>query len=230
MAKNQIFNAFQHNYISAFDLDKTLLNCNSSLSFSRFLYKQGLFSLIDQIYALYICLSYKILHTPLDSLHTKAFNHLFKGRKETIFEEMAMQFVTKSISSMIYEPAMRRLLQAKNRGHYILLLSSSPEFLVKPIAEALSITNWKGTYYETDKTGNFQSISLLMNGQEKAKQLSCTMQTLNISQANTTAYSDSEDDLPFLQTAGIRVGVNPTKELRLLCSTHNWEILENEPY
>jgi HAD superfamily hydrolase (TIGR01490 family) len=217
--------ALKFMHLSAFDLDKTLLNVNSSYAFSKFLYAQGVFSLKDRLYSIYTFLRFYLTGTSLDALHQRVFRSLFKGRFLSDFENQVEPFLNEAFDSIINKKAIDCLERAQASQHAVILLSSSPSFLVGPIAKRLKISDWFSTEYQTDKEGRFCHISCLMNGSEKADRLNRTASDLNIPLHQTIAYSDSYEDIPFLSLAGTPIAVNPDKKLLRISRKKNWKIL-----
>lgn len=126
---------------------------------------------------------------------------------------------------MLYEPALKKLREGQLRGHHIVLISSSPSFLVKLIAVHFGIDEYYATEYQIDTEGKFVSIDKVLDGEGKAQFLRDIIRKRGIAPENTIAYTDSHLDLPFLIQAGHRVGVNPDSKLRLICKQRGWDII-----
>jgi hypothetical protein len=94
--------------------------------------------------------------------------------------------------------------------------------LVKPIAEWLNVTDWKGTEYGVDKDGKLCHIAHVLSGKEKAGQLRSLIRKLGLTKNNVIAYSDSVSDLPLLELAGQAVVVNPDRKLKRISQEQNW--------
>ena len=114
---------------------------------------------------------------------------------------------------------------AQQLGHYTLILSNSPSFLVKKIAEYFHVDEWFSTEYEIDKEKNLCHIAFMMQGEEKASVVKKIATKLCIPVENITAYSDSFFDLPLLLSSGASIAVNPDRKLRRVAQLHNWPIL-----
>jgi phosphoserine phosphatase len=114
---------------------------------------------------------------------------------------------------------------AQQCGHYTVILSSSPDFLIKPIADKLRVDAWESTSYAVDKDHRFCDISRLMQGADKAVILEEIRQQHGVAPQNVIAYSDSHLDLPFLQAAGRAVAVNPNRKLKAACRLHGWKVI-----
>ena len=178
---------------------------------------------------LFQCLFYYIRHKwcgfPLNDLHQKSFESLFKGRSKKEVDHFVSAFLSENLDHYIHSPVLQRLHQAQEQGHYVIIMSSSPDFLVAPIAKHLSIQEFQATIYETDETNHFVRISSVLGGQEKAEYVRLLTDKLRIPIESMTVYSDSHLDLPILKLAGKAVGVAPDSRLRRVCIAHGWEII-----
>jgi len=208
-----------------FDLDHTLLTVNSSFRFGAFLYRRNFFS----FWILFGCLidyaRYKWLGMPIQQLHLKTFVRLFKGRSLNTIQRHVIQFLNESLNKLLYPPVLKKLEDHQAQGDYVMILSSSPDFLVGQIAARLKVDHWKGTVYQADKNGQLIAISQFMEGEDKADYLKELLSHLKFSQLSLTVYSDSYLDLPLLKMAGQAVGVRPDHRLKKICLQNRWEII-----
>lgn len=161
----------------------------------------------------------------IQSLHAQSFSRLFYQRSFEDISRHVEDFLDESLIAMLYQPVIERLQSAQQKGDSILILSSSPDFLVKAIAHRLGVQEWQATLYQVDEGGKFQTIAYVMGGEEKAKYVREFVCCKGLSLANTTIYSDSYLDLPVLNIAGRPVGVVPDKSLKEVCLQKGWEIL-----
>ena len=211
--------------VSCFDLDHTLFQVNSSFHFGVYLYKHGVFSFFTMLY-LAGCYALHSLHLiSISTLQNLIFEKLFLGRSYSFMHEHAKAFLAKNFYRIVYLPAITRLKQAQQEGHYTVILSSSPDFLVKLCAQRFKVDAWSATEYELDQNNCFSKISKFMLGKDKASYLQSLGDYLEVAREDMTAYSDSHLDLPFLEVAGTAIGVNPNNILRTACEENNWEIL-----
>src|SRR6202020_1816615 len=118
------------------------------------------------------------------------------------FIDLADLFVKEHIENLLYQPVFQELKSAQDNGAFVALLSASPNFLVKVIAEKLGIQYWEATSYDIGKSGGFLQISRFLAGNEKAAYSEQCRKKLGIEKCRITAYSDSILDLPMLQSAG----------------------------
>lgn len=203
---------------SLFDLDHTLLRVNCSYRFGAYLYKQRFFSFFTMFFLVILYASHKAGFLSLSGLHQKNFDLIFRGRNFASIEQSIEAFLDKELDDSLYPPAIERLQNALKNGHRTVLLSSSPDFLVRSIAKRLNIPEWHATVYALDREGKFSSIPFVLQGNDKAAYAHSI-------QEHVTAYSDSELDLPFLEAANVAVAVNPSKKLLRYVELHQWEII-----
>lgn len=211
--------------ISAFDLDHTLLADNSSYSFLRYLYKEQHLSLGSLGFIIGSNLRYQAGLLSIPQLHKKAFDRLFKGRSSIFIKERVDDFLQENFERLLYLPAIEKLKLAQEAGHLTVILSSTPNFLVEPIAKKLKVTGWYATEYAIDIDNKFCRIAKLMLGEGKASILHELGALYNVPNNQIHAYSDSHHDLPFLMAAGKAYGVNPNRKLRSICRKNNWSII-----
>lgn len=140
--------------------------------------------------------------------------------------EMHMEaFLNECIANLLYSPAIARLKLAQQLGHYTVILSNSPSFLVSAIAKFFSVDEWQASEYGLDKDRKLCNIASLMQGEDKAICVRNIAARWNLGKESITAYSDSHLDIPFLLSAGHAVAVNPDKKLFHLAQARNWEII-----
>ena len=208
-----------------FDLDHTLLTANSSFKFGSYLYQQNFFSFWTLLACLYNYGRHKLCGMPLQALHFNSFSRLFKGRSLSNVQTHVEAFLNENLDALLFKPVVQRLKAAQNCGDYVLILSSSPDFLVGEIARRLGVEQWKATSYQIDCQGIFSNISHVMEGGDKADYVVKLAHLLPIPLSATVAYSDSALDLPVLKIVGKAIGVVPDPHLKRICLQNGWEII-----
>ena len=221
----EIDNKKLNRFLSAFDLDHTLLNVNSSFSFGHYLYKKNHLSFPSFLFILINAFYYNLGLLSLKRLHEKAFKYLFLKKAEVVVKKWVSEFLNEHLKDMLDAKAIQKLEQAQQDGHITALLSNSPAFLVEPIAEQLKFSFWEASSYHLDSVGCYSSISKINEGLDKAVTMKALQKAYSIELDHTYAYSDSHIDLPFLLTAGHIIVVNPTRNLRRLANKNNWSII-----
>ncbi len=211
--------------ISFFDLDHTLLKVNGSFQFGMYLYRKGLIPTRQMITLLGQYALHKWGFISPEKLNNSACKTFFSGRCMSDIDANVDSFLNEHLDELLYFPITKRLVNAHEEGHYTVILSTSPHFLVKPIAKRLGVNAWGSTQYAVDSLGCISHVESHMDGQSKALYINSLCGELNVPVKNTVAYSDSYYDLNFLKAAGTAKVVNPDRKLRNYSLANNWEIV-----
>lgn len=211
--------------ISAFDLDHTLVRGNSSASFCMYLYKQGVLPFSTVIHSVLYSLRHRFLGMTLAELHHSVFNKMLRGKPLEMLEKYMDKFVQEYIEDSLYMPAVTRLKEAQNKGHYTMILSNAPSFLVERFAKFFNVHAFHATEYAIDENNRFQKIKRILEGKDKAKLLQNMAKKMGVIIDKVSSYSDSFLDLEFLEAAGNPVAVNPDKKLRAISQKNEWRII-----
>ena len=211
--------------LSVFDLDHTLVKGNSSFGFCLYLISKGALPFYSLFYALCYYIRHYFFGLSLEQLHKAIFKLVLKGRSLSLLEKYAESFVDFYLDKAINFSTLFRLRLAQHLGHYTLILSNSPSFLVSAFAKRLGVDGCGATRYGVDKNNRLSRIDFILQGEEKAECVNQIASSFQIPKEKVTAYSDSYLDLPFLLTAGTAVVVNPDRKLLKYSKSHAWTIL-----
>jgi HAD superfamily hydrolase (TIGR01490 family) len=211
--------------LSAFDLDHTLITVNSAFDFALFLFKRRALRLREIIYILNCYGRHKLAGMTIEMLHQKIFKRIFAGRYLREFEQAMEDYQALGLERHFYHPAYRRLRMAQESGHEVAIISSSTQFVVQPFAERLGVEQIYTTEYHADEEGRMSHMQRLIRGQDKAQILHRLAYEYGLSKPHLVAYSDSYEDLPFLESAGTAVAVCPDRRLRRIAQARRWEII-----
>jgi HAD superfamily hydrolase (TIGR01490 family) len=121
---------------------------------------------------------------------------------------------------------MEKIREHKDLGDKIIMLSGSPDFIIKHVASAISADDYIAARLAVRK-GRF--ISALPEqhplGIEKVRLAEEYCRDHEYKMADATAYADSIEDLPLLAKAGKAVAVTPDSKLENIARNNNWEII-----
>ncbi len=204
-------------------MDKTLLKKNSSVVFCKYLYKKKVISLSAVCSAIVYYIRHRYFGLSLEDLHRKAFRRILFGLSLNFLQEQITLFLEEHLEHLLFTPAVESLRLAQRENHYTVILSSSPTFLVSPIAKWFGVDESRASQYQVDKDGRLCQIAIILQGEEKARLVEAFRLQLAISKEAVTAYSDSYLDIPFLLSAGSKVVVNPDRRLKKLSKKWGWK-------
>ncbi|MBS3904099.1 MAG: HAD-IB family hydrolase [Simkania sp.] len=208
-----------------FDLDRTIIEQNTSVAFCRYLCDRGILPRVALIQSFLIGWRAKVMRHTLDEMHAVLFKRVLKGVRLSDLENAVDDFLRCFLWASIYPPVFSILRRQQHLGAVVVIMSSSPTFLVQKIADQFGVDLWMGTEYEVDVHGRLIGIKQFLDGSKKAQGLQGLSKEYGWRLEETKAYSDSYHDLPFLLTAGNAAAVNPDHRLRLLARQRRWEIL-----
>jgi len=214
-------NAFES--IAVFDLDDTLLKKNCSKYFFFFLLKKKYYAKRSLFFYFLCYVRFRFITHSLEDLHKRVFKRFLKGKNLDFLEAEAKEFWSIYFTPLIRGSVLERLLQAKSHGAMTLILSSSPEFLIKPLAEKLEVCLYRGSQYNVDEKNCLIEIGSIVHGPTKATYVQELKEKFRLKKIS--AYSDDISDLPLLKVACQPICVQPKRKLAGICKKNKWETI-----
>lgn len=208
-----------------FDLDHTLFHCNSSFHFGRYLFHQNHLPISKMLYCAGTYACHRLAGMSVEKLHEKTLACLFRGVSTKTLRERVKHFLDCHLEGMLNTSVFDHLEKSKGKGDYVFLLSSSPDFLVGPIAERLGFHDWRATEYLPDEENNISHLGIVITGEVKAQVALEISGKLSVATEKMVALTDSILDLPLLHSVGKAIAVNPDKALLCKAKKEKWEIL-----
>src|SRR5437588_2539726 len=209
-----------------FDLDKTIISKSSSLALTRPMYRAGLVSRAMLLRGAYAQLIYLLLgadETRMDRAK-EAMTALSKGWDKSEVEQLVREVLIDLIDPYVYQEALDLMALHRALGRRVYIVSSSPEEVVKPLAEHFGVTDVIATRAAVEDGKYVGEIERYVYAEGKADAIGETAAELGIDLANSFAYSDSITDLPMLECVGNPVAVNPDRDLRREARKRGWQI------
>ena len=123
---------------------------------------------------------------------------------------------------LVYAEPLHLVQHHRARGERVYIVSATLQEIVEAIADDLDFDGALGTLCEVE-SGVYTGRALrALHAEEKARAIG----ELGHDLAESTAYSDSHTDLPFLDAVGYPVAVNPDRALRRIAAARGWPIME----
>ena len=138
----------------------------------------------------------------------------------------AANSAAKALEAKVAPYARSLLDQHRADGRPVVLATTSPEHLVRPLAERLGFDDVIATKYQTDGgryTGALEGGFVWALGKLAAVRRWAEANQVDL--AESFAYSDSIYDLPLLSAVGHPVAVNPDVRLRVFALARRWPAL-----
>src|SRR5439155_3724446 len=126
-----------------FDLDKTIISKSSSLALTRPMYRAGLVSRTMLLRGAYAQLVYLLVGADEKKMDRakEAMTALSKGWEKEIVEELVREVLIDLIDPYVYQEALDLMALHRALGRRVYIVSSSPEEVVKPLAEHFGVTD-----------------------------------------------------------------------------------------
>ena len=135
----------------------------------------------------------------------------------------------------IVQKGIKKSALALIRGHQAagddtVIVTATNEFVTRPIAEALGVTELIAVELERDAagwpTGEIRGTPSFREGKVARVQQWLADRGLDWEAVESTFYSDSMNDLPLLEKVTHPVATNPDDRLRAVATERGWRILE----
>jgi HAD superfamily hydrolase (TIGR01490 family) len=209
-----------------FDLDKTVVSKSSSLALSRPMYRAGLVSRAALLKGAYAQLVYLLLgadERKMDRVK-ESLLALTKGWDKAQVEQVVREALMDVVDPYIYLEALDLIQLHGALGRKVFIVSSSPEEVVRPLAERLGDVDVIATKAKIQDGKYTGELEFYCYGERKAEMIRQIADEQLIDLTGSYAYSDSITDLPMLEIVGYPVAVNPDRELRREAERRGWKI------
>ena len=211
-----------------FDLDRTLIPGSSLVHVGRVAVRCGLVSPLMLMRGLVEDARFRTQGSSDDQvgrLH-KRLLAMAEGVEADRGEELAEMAAPAIVRDV--RPRLRRVLDDHlQQGHVCVVLSASPDEVVREVARRLGADLGLGTRAEVADgryTGRLRGEPCYGPG----KMLRLDTAALPIDLRTSYAYADSSSDLPVLEAVGHPVAVRPDKRLRAVAEERGWVTLGDE--
>ena len=214
-----------------FDLDKTVIAKSSTLAFSRPLYKAGFLNRTALIKAGIAQAVYMMVGADHDQLERvrNQLMELTRGWSSAEIRELVRETVDEVVSPLVFAEALAMMDEHRRAGRRVVIISASPEEVVRPLARYLGVDHVIATRSKIDATGKYTGeLDFYAYGPGKADAIRELAERWELDLSACYAYSDSATDLPMMEVVGHPVAVNPDKELKEVADERDWPIMDFE--
>ena len=130
-----------------FDVDRTIVSCNTGRLFLRDLRRRGEISFFRTLRALGWMAKYHLSLIDLQWVATRLAGEM-AGRLEREFADAAGGWVEKDVLPLVVPGAREKIEKHRAEGHVLAILSTSPCYVTEPLAEVLGIEEVISTRFE----------------------------------------------------------------------------------
>jgi HAD superfamily hydrolase (TIGR01490 family) len=220
--------------LALFDLDHTLLPCDSDYEWGQFLARIGVVD--SEYYAKQnerFYQDYKDGKLDIHEFLRFALKPLSEHSRDQL-KEWHDQFMAEVIHGQLRQKALDLVKQHQDSGDICCVVTATNSFVTRPIVESFGIKHLIATEPATHEnnplaqyTGDVRGIPNFREGKIQNLQSWLGSQDLSLDTLlRSYFYSDSMNDLPLLEKVSHPVATNPDDRLRAEANKRNWPILE----
>lgn len=212
--------------LAIFDLDETLIASDSDYEWGRFVVDKGLVDEAEHkqknevFYA-----QYKQGQLDIDEYLRFSCSVLAKYSMEQLYRYRE-EFVTDRIEPLRLSKGERLIEEHRARGDELLVITSTIEFITRPIVDLLGIQTLIAPMpeiHDNRYTGDIVGTPSFAGG--KVTRLKEWLEETDGDLTGSTFYSDSHNDLPLLNIVDNPVAVDPDEKLRKTAEAREWPII-----
>lgn len=210
-----------------FDLDRTVIATSSALAFARPFYRDGLMNRRAMLASGYTQLSYKLSGAGDEQL-VRIRDQLAaqcRGWRVDQVRRIVGDTLDRLIAPYVYAEAVDLISWHRAAGRDVVLVSSSAEEMVRPIAELVGADDVIATRMGVAEGCYTGEIDFFAAGKNKAVAVHEMAVRKDYKLTGCYGYSDSVSDLPLLETVGYPTVVNPDRGLRRAALERGWPLM-----
>jgi HAD superfamily hydrolase (TIGR01490 family) len=209
--------------IHVFDVDHTLTRHSTGRRFAQAGIRLGEFHIRDFLTMPWFYLRYRMGSLKLTDITREI--QVISGMRRDRIREIAAAAWRDFVEDDLFSAAREHLRTCQARGHRTLLLSTSFDLILEPVAAALEVDTVLASELEFEGD---RATGWIVGGpcyaEEKARRLSEYLTAEGRSPEECAFYSDSFHDMPSFELVGTPVPVNPDSVLRVAARGQGWPI------
>ncbi len=210
-----------------FDLDKTIIAKSSTLAFSKPFFEGGLLTRRAVLRSAYANFMFSLNGADHDQLERMRgyLTAMVTGWDVHMVRQAVRQTLHEIIDPIVYDEAVELIEEHRRAGRDIVIVSASGTEVVEPIGEMLGVDHVVATRLVESDGRYTGDVAFYAYGPNKAVAMADLARRHGYDLAESYAYSDSETDVPMLETVGHPFCVNPDKALRRQAAERGWPVL-----
>lgn len=215
------------NAAAFFDLDKTVIAKSSALAFGRPFYRDGLITRREVAKAAYAQLVFRLGGADEHQM-ARIRDHiaeLCRGWRVDQVGQIVTETLHELINPYVYAEAAALIEEHRSAGRDVVVVSSSGEEIVRPIAEQLGVPDVIATRMVVRDGRYTGEVAYYAAGPTKAEAVRKLAADRGYDLGSCYAYSDSISDVPLLECVGHPTAVNPDRALRRMAGERGWPVL-----
>ena len=197
-----------------FDVDHTLIFCNSARKWVEYLWRNDKISVAEALRSVWWLIKYRLSVLDYEQV-TRVVVGAYAGQSVDELGAEVEAWFHSDVEPEICIEGRERIEWHRSQGHELVLLTSGTFFSVAPLQRILDVPNLVCTRLEVvdgKLTGNYRPPSCFGPGKLRAGIAFAEQRGIDLSQSYF--YKDSYSDLPMLERVGYPKIINPDPRLR----------------
>lgn len=148
-----------------------------------------------------------------------------KGLRVEVMQEIVAEAVASAFRPYVYSGALDLVERHREREERSYIVSAALQEVVDALVTELGFDGGLGSTAEVEDGVYTGRLVRRLDGPAKADAIAALAAEKGIDLRESTAYSDSSSDVPFLEAVGYPVAVNPDRRLRRVAAERSWRVL-----
>jgi HAD superfamily hydrolase (TIGR01490 family) len=211
-----------------FDLDRTLIKRSSVLALAGTFRRRGLISRLDLVKSAFWQVLFVLRGASAERVRSAAEDgmKMLNGFSVEEMQHLVGDAMETVLRPLVYAEPLRLVERHRARGERVYIVSATLQEIVQHIADDLGFDGAIGSTCEIVE-GLYTGRTLrAAHGAGKAEALHALAAAEGLDLAESTAYSDSYSDVPFLEAVGHPVAANPDRKLRRIAAERGWPVVD----
>ncbi len=209
-----------------FDMDHTLTWKNSGLTAVQFARKQGMVPLGFLLLGICKIGLYRLSLLNIDDWYERNMG-LLAGLSMQDIEAFSRAWFEDMVRKTIYREAVALIREHRMQGHRVVVISNSPPFFVRPLADALGIGEIITSRVEIlDGRLTGRLLKPLCYGRGKRDYAVHWSAEQGVDLSRSYFYTDSFYDIDLLHEVGFPVATNPDRKLLREARKNAWKVVK----
>jgi HAD superfamily hydrolase (TIGR01490 family) len=212
--------------LAIFDLDNTLLSCDSDFEWGQFLVKKNLVDAKEYDKAnRYFYDAYQQGTLDIVEFSAFSFKPLSLHSMKTL-NALHDEYLQTVIKPNITKKSRALIQHHKDKGDTLLIITATNSFITRPIAKELGIETLLATepkIIDGKYTTEIEGIPCFQAG--KVTRLNTWLKENKQNLKGSIFYSDSHNDLNLLELVDTAVAVDPDDSLREIALKRDWKLI-----
>jgi HAD superfamily hydrolase (TIGR01490 family) len=211
-----------------FDLDRTLIKRSSVLALAGTFRRRGLISRLDLVKSAFWQVLFVLRGASAERVRSAAEDgmKILNGFSVQEMQQLVGGAMESVLRPLVYEEPLRLVQQHRERGERVYIVSATLQEIVQHIADDLGFDGAIGSTCEIVDGAYTGRTLRAAHGVGKANALRALAAAEGLDLAESTAYSDSYSDVPFLEAVGHPIAANPDRKLRRIAAERGWPVVD----